>query len=334
MKKNAEKRPPILEADFAYDSYIKITDRYNEGASRKRIAEQFCMWRIPLCGYELELFVTAAGLAFWEIGLLNPDHIAFIKTIVSKGAYIKAHTKHLSPSDKYREMRKRENIINRYFNQISQKKKSPRKRQPYPRENTRFFEKGDVFSVKYDKQKYAVFMVSEIIKTCGRHYYNLIIFSKSFSYIPDLDELKHKTVFGPRVQIIKETREQHELLNKAMFNSAELNSQKVYSNFQREVLKISDAELNALRKQKEAKKINQIRHDNDTTDMWRMAFSQKFISLYRYKISKIGQLELLENRLNYNSQVYIWDTEFSEIPHSDDPFTYCLLYPLDLIGRI
>ena len=71
----------ILDGDTAWCEYNHFVDLYDEGYSFEQLRAKF-----PFIGsaYEnlkldKEIYVTSIGLAYWEVGMLTEQDLAFIK---------------------------------------------------------------------------------------------------------------------------------------------------------------------------------------------------------------------------------------------------------------
>ena len=80
----------IIDSDTAHDTYWGIMDLYDKGIELKMILDEFPM-KTQECfdDFDNEIYVTSCGLAYWEIGLMTPKRIEYIKEIINKDACVK-----------------------------------------------------------------------------------------------------------------------------------------------------------------------------------------------------------------------------------------------------
>ena len=79
----------IIDGDRAHDTYWGIMDLYDSEASLEMIIEEYPLKPIEyLDDFDLEVYVTSCGLAYWEIGLMTPDRFDYINEVIAKNACV------------------------------------------------------------------------------------------------------------------------------------------------------------------------------------------------------------------------------------------------------
>ena len=76
----------IIDGDTAHDTYWGIMDLYDSGADFGIINNEFPLVQAEYFDdFDNEIYVTACGLALWEIGQMTEDKLTYIKSIIEKG---------------------------------------------------------------------------------------------------------------------------------------------------------------------------------------------------------------------------------------------------------
>ncbi|NMM50823.1 hypothetical protein [Marinigracilibium pacificum] len=79
----------IIDGDTAHDTYWGIMDLYDSGAEMQMIINEFPLEQPEYFDeFDNEIYVTSCGLAYWELGLMTPERIDYIKEIISKDACV------------------------------------------------------------------------------------------------------------------------------------------------------------------------------------------------------------------------------------------------------
>ncbi|NML39765.1 hypothetical protein HHL17_21380 [Chitinophaga sp. G-6-1-13] len=137
-----------------------------------------------------ELYVTACGLALWEIGLMNADKLAFIRSVIDKGAFIKAWDAD-GPGGKARQKE-----LDRYWKKISQPNQKIRAKKKYRKVTRFYFQPNDVLAFQLNNGHYMAALCAEIHQQRGVCEYMLVPFTYYAEAMPTEQDLHHCELLG------------------------------------------------------------------------------------------------------------------------------------------
>lgn len=182
----------IIDSDTAHDVYSGIMDLYDGGADLPTIEATFPLDNAEYRSDALdhELYVTACGLALWEIGLMDAHKLAFIRSVIVKGAFIKAWDAD-GPDGKARQKE-----LDRYWKKISQPNQKIRGRKKYRKVTRFYFQPNDVLAFQLEDGHYMAALCAEIHQQRGVCEYMMVPLTYYGATIPAEKDLHHCALLG------------------------------------------------------------------------------------------------------------------------------------------
>jgi hypothetical protein len=118
----------IIDGDLAHDVYHTFMDLYDAGESTETIKATVEQLRVDNDDVDDEIFITAYALALWEIGQLNEKTLSQVAFAIQQDAFANYLTQ---SEDAPSEGRKRQAVLKRFWNKITQPNLRPRKRKSH-----------------------------------------------------------------------------------------------------------------------------------------------------------------------------------------------------------
>ncbi|GAB5399272.1 MAG: hypothetical protein Aureis2KO_08570 [Aureisphaera sp.] len=182
----------IIDGDTAHDTYWGIMDLYDSGAEIEMILHQFPLKETDYFDdFDHEIYVTSCGLAYWELGLMTPERIQFIKDIINKGACVKEWTQY---SEK--EGKSRKSVLKRYMSKIEKTNQKVRKRKKYRKITNFVFNENSVLSFKLSTGEYAVTVCVKIFQYRGSCMYWLVPIDYKSQEKPTIEKILNSEILG------------------------------------------------------------------------------------------------------------------------------------------
>jgi hypothetical protein len=182
----------IIDGDLAYDTYWGIMDLYDSGVDPAMILRKYPLDGCPLPeDFYREIYVTSCGLAYWELGLMTPDRLDYIRKVVSIGAGIKEWSEY---SEK--EGRSRQNVLKRFLAKIEKENRKIRKRKKYRKVTHFVFEENSVLTFQLKNGKYAATLCIKINQYRGNCHYWLVPISYTAPEKPTLEMITQADILG------------------------------------------------------------------------------------------------------------------------------------------
>lgn len=182
----------IIDGDRAHDTYWGIMDLYDSGADSNTINQAFPLVQVDYVNdFDHEIYVTSCALALWEIGQLTPDNLAYVKSIISKGACVKAWTEY---DEKDGKARQRE--LDKFWKKISQSNEKVRAIKKYKKITKLYFQPDDLLAFKLKNGNYSAVICATIEQYRGQCNYILVPTTYNSSKKPTLEDLKDKAILG------------------------------------------------------------------------------------------------------------------------------------------
>jgi hypothetical protein len=182
----------IIDSDLAHDVYGEFMDLYDADVEILEIKKKIESWRKEVLDeVEFEIFITAYGLALWEIGHLTKDMIEEIKTTINKGASVNMFR---SESDEVIAV-KRERVLKKFIEQIVNPKNNPRKRKKYKKITNFLLEIDSVLSFQMNDGTYRASILFNIDQYRGNCIYQTTPTAYSSSEKPTIDKILKDKVF-------------------------------------------------------------------------------------------------------------------------------------------
>lgn len=314
----------IIDSDLAHDTYNMLMDYYDAGATLKQVEEKFPLTEEQGDDFETEIYAVACGLAYWEIGLMIPKRVEYIKKVVEKGAFTKIWVEDLQEPEKTKELKKRNAVINRYLKKISAENQKIRKRKKYSKIKNFHFQKGDIINVEVEKGKNIVAICYGIEQIRSKCYYVLFLTSGFNAEKYDQSKISQKPIIGKTIE--GDTTG----FGQALKGLPDSEYNRIIQEYQEKAQKsITQEFLNEI--------FEQIEEGNNKAVLRESLIDHKIITLNKDKFSKIASCEFLEDRIKPKTYYgYLSNMKDFEIwiEKKDLGFNYQLEYPIDLLCKI
>jgi len=148
----------IIDGDTAHDTYWGIMDLFDSEAEMEMILKEYPLQQLEYFdAFDNEIYATSCGLAYWEIGLMTPERVAFIEEVISKNACVESWTK---VSEK--EGKSRRSALKRYLNKIKKENAKIRKPKKYRKISNFIFNENDVLSFQLKDKSYRTLICVKI----------------------------------------------------------------------------------------------------------------------------------------------------------------------------
>lgn len=184
----------IIDGDTAHETYWGIMDLYDSDADLNKIEHAFPLIQTDYVDdFDNEIYVTSCGLALWEIGLMTPDKLDYIQTIVDKGATVAEWSKE---NEKDGLARKRE--LEKYLKKINQNNTKVRHRKKYRKITNLYFHANDILTFKVDG-KYKAVICLTVDQYRGNCEYKLALTTYSSSIKPTAAEFLEAEILGVHI---------------------------------------------------------------------------------------------------------------------------------------
>lgn len=182
----------IIDGDCAHDTYWGIMDLYDSGADFSMIEKEFPLIQQEFIDeFDNEIYVTACGLAYWEIGIMTEERLNYIKSIIDKGACVKEWSNNDEKDGKGRLKE-----LDKYWKKISQENKKTRQRKKYRKITNFYFQPNDLLAFKLKDGNYRVVICAMIDQYRGQCNYILVPTTYISNKKPNVDDLKDKEILG------------------------------------------------------------------------------------------------------------------------------------------
>jgi hypothetical protein len=182
----------IIDGDTAHDTYWGIMDLYDSEAESKMILKEFPLEQPDYFdSFDNEIYVTSCGLAYWEIGLMTTERIAFIENIVEKNACIEEWSK-LSE----KEGKSRKSVLTRFLNKIRKENTKIRKPKKYRKISNFLFSENDILSFKVKDNTYRSLICIKIDQYRGNCNYWFVPTIYKSSEKPTEKLIIHEMILG------------------------------------------------------------------------------------------------------------------------------------------
>lgn len=182
----------IIDGDTAHDTYWGIMDLYDSGSELQIILSEFSLEQTEsFDDFDNEIYVTSCGLAYWELGLMTPERIEYIKEIISKDACVKEWT---SYSEKEGKLRK--SVLKRYLTKIEKLNEKVRKRKKYRKISNFIFSENSVLTFQLSNGEYAVTCCVKIDQYRGSCNYWLVPITFKSTSKPKIELIKESEILG------------------------------------------------------------------------------------------------------------------------------------------
>lgn len=186
----------IIDGDTAHDTYWGIMDLYDSGADFGIINKEFPLVLAEYFDdFDNEIYVTACGLALWEIGQMTEDKLTYIKSIIEKGACVKVWTEEYDP----KEGKARQKELDKFWRKISQPNTKVRARKKYRKITNFYFQPDDLLTFRLKDGNYRAVVCATIDQYRGQCNYILVPTTYNSSKKPTAEDLEDKEILGRQI---------------------------------------------------------------------------------------------------------------------------------------
>lgn len=186
----------IIDGDTAHDTYWGIMDLFDSQVEVEKIEKEF-----PLAlreyndDFENEIYVTSAGLAYWEIGLMNEKYLQVIKETLDKKEGIKVWSEEANE----KEGKARERVLNRFWKKINKENTKPRKPKKYRKVTNFHFDEDEVLIYKLKSGNYCALICCQINQYRGDCNYMLVLTTYLNKKKPTIEDVRKKEILGRQI---------------------------------------------------------------------------------------------------------------------------------------
>ncbi len=182
----------IIDGDTAHDTYWGIMDLYDSGVNLELIVEEYPLVQSEYFDeFDHEIYVTSCGLAYWELGLMNPERLKYINEVISKDACVNEWLKYSG-----KEGKSRKNVLNRYLDKIRKSNEKVRKRKKYRKISNFIFNENSALTFKLSTGEFVVTICTKIVQYRGSCNYWLVPTTYKAQLKPIIEEIKSSEILG------------------------------------------------------------------------------------------------------------------------------------------
>lgn len=186
----------IIDGDTAHDTYWGFMDLYDSGADFDTINKEFPLIQADYFDdFDNEIYVTSCALALWETGQMTEDKLAYVKSIIDKGACVKVWTDEYDP----KEGKARQKELDKFWKKISQQNAKPRARKKYRKITKFYFQPDDLLAFQLKDGSYRAVICAEIDQYRGQCNYILVPTTYNSDKKPTIDDLKDNEILGRQI---------------------------------------------------------------------------------------------------------------------------------------
>jgi hypothetical protein len=185
----------IIDGDTAHDAYWGIMDLYDSHVNFKIIEKEFSIKEIDYFDdFDNEIYITSCALAYWEIGQMTDEKLAFVKTTIEKGACVNEWSDHDEALGKARQKE-----LDKFWKKISQVNPKIRARKKYRKITNLYFQPDDLLTFKLKDGNYRAAICIEIEQYRGQCNYILVPTTYNSAKKPTTEDLRDKEIPGRRL---------------------------------------------------------------------------------------------------------------------------------------
>lgn len=187
----------IIDSDSAHDVYHLFMDLYDAGESIEIIKNTVEQLQTDNDDVDDEIFIAAYALALWEVGQLDEATLSQVAFAVQQGAFANYLT---HSEDAPSEGRKRQQVLNRFWDKINQPNLRPRKRKLYKTQTKFVFDEGDVLSFQMPDGTYRATILLIVSQHRGRCSYEFAMPTYTASSKATLDDVHNGEIMGSIIE--------------------------------------------------------------------------------------------------------------------------------------
>lgn len=185
----------IIDGDTAHDTYWGMMDLYDSGADLNTIQKEFpLIQKDYFDDFDNEIYVTSCALALWEMGIMTNDKLAYVKSIIDKGACVKEWSLN---NEKDGKLRQKE--LDKFWKKISQANTKVRLRKKYRKITNFYFQTDDLLTFQLKDGNYRAVICASIHQYRGQCNYLLVPTTYNANKKPTVDDLRDKDILGRQI---------------------------------------------------------------------------------------------------------------------------------------
>lgn len=185
----------IIDGDTAHDTYWGIMDLYDSGADFDTIDKEFSLIQADFIDdFDNEIYVTSCALALWEMGQMTDEKLAYVKSIIAKGACVKEWTENNEKDGKSRQKE-----LDKFWKKISQTNTKVRARKKFRKITNFYFQPDDLLTFQLKDGNYRAVICASIDQYRGQCNYILVPTTYNAIIKPTVDDLKDKEILGRQI---------------------------------------------------------------------------------------------------------------------------------------
>ncbi len=185
----------IIDGDTAHDTYWGIMDLYDSGADFGTINKEFPLIQVDYFDdFDNEIYVTSCALALWEMGQMTDEKLAFVKSIIDKGACVKEWAENNEKDGKARQKE-----LDKFWKKISQTNMKVRARKKYRKLTNFYFQPDDLLTFQLKDGNYRAVICASIDQYRGQCNYILVPTTYKSNKKPTVEDLKDKEILGREI---------------------------------------------------------------------------------------------------------------------------------------
>ena len=160
----------IIDGDTAHDTYWGIMDLYDSGADFDTINKEFPLIQADYFDdFDNEIYVTSCALGHWEMGQMTDDKLAYVKSIIDKGACVKEWAENNEKDGKSRQKE-----LDKFWKKISQTNTKVRARKKFRKITNFYFQPDELLTFQLKDGNYRAVICASIDQYRGQCNYILV----------------------------------------------------------------------------------------------------------------------------------------------------------------
>ena len=186
----------IIDGDRAHDTYWCIMDLYDSGIGSRIINSEFPLIQTDcIDDFDNEVYVTSCALALWETGQITDEKLAYVKSIIDKGACVEVWTNEHG----IKEGKARQKELDKFWKKISQPNAKIRARKKYRKITNFYFQPDDLLAFKLKDGNYRAVVCAAIEQYRGECSYRLVPTTYDSEKKPSAEDLRDKEILGRQI---------------------------------------------------------------------------------------------------------------------------------------
>ncbi|MCI1189309.1 hypothetical protein MON38_17940 [Hymenobacter sp. DH14] len=187
----------IIDGDLAHDVYVTFMDLYDAGESIETVKTAIEQFQADNDDVDDEIFITAYALALWEVGQLDEEILSQVALAIKQNAFANYLTQSENAPN---EGRKRQQVLNRFWDKISQPNIRPRKRKIHKAQTKFVFDEGDVLSFQMSDGTYRATILLLISQHRGRCSYQFAMPTYTAPSKATFEDVQNGEIMGRMIE--------------------------------------------------------------------------------------------------------------------------------------